>query len=215
MLFDNFFYLIYFIGILINMKYLFDLGGIFFDWNPKYYYQSYFSSKDEMDFFLTNVCNDEWNVQQDRGRLIKEAEYELIKKFPHYSKEIKMYYANHRNMIKTTFQDSVELLLDLKSKNLLCYVLSNWSAETFVGMKDDYPFLNEFDGLLLSGEVKLIKPEIAIYELAISKFNLTPEATVFVDDKKENIEAAKKLNFITVHLTDPNKIKVELKKYLN
>ncbi len=83
------------------------------------------------------------------------------------------------------------------------------------GMKDDYPFLNKFDGLLLSGEVKLIKPEIAIYELAISRFNLTPEETVFVDDKKENIEAAKKLNFITVHLTDPNKIKVELEKYLN
>ena len=197
------------------MKFLFDLGGIFFDWNPKYYYQSYFSSKDEMDFFLTNVCSDEWNVLQDRGRLIKDAEYELIKKFPQYTKEIKMYYANHRNMIKTTFQDSVELLLDLKSKNFLCYVLSNWSAETFVGMKDDYPFLNKFDGLLLSGEVKLIKPEIAIYELAISRFNLTPEETVFVDDKKENIEAAKKLNFITVHLTDPIKIKDELEKYSN
>ncbi len=197
------------------MKFLFDLGGIFFDWNPKHYYQSYFSSKDEMDFFLTNVCNDEWNAQQDRGRLIKDAEYELIKKFPQHSKEIKMYYANHRNMIKKTFQDSIELLLDLKSKNILCYVLSNWSAETFVGMKDDYPFLNKFDAFLLSGEVKLIKPEIAIYELAISRFNLIPEETVFVDDKKENIEAAKKLNFITVHLTDPNKIKIALEEYLN
>ena len=66
-----------------------------------------------------------------------------------------------------------------------------------------------------SGDVNLIKPEIAIYELAISRFNLTPEETVFVDDKKENIDAAKKLNFITVHLTDPNKIKVELEKYIN
>ena len=126
-----------------------------------------------------------------------------------------MYYNNHPNMIKTTFQGSVELLLDLKSKNFLCYVLSNWSAETFVGMKDDYPFLNKFDGLLLSGEVKLIKPEIAIYELAISRFNLTPEETVFIDDTLENIEIAKSLNFKTVHLTDPNKIKVELEKYLH
>ncbi len=197
------------------MKFLFDLGGVFFDWNPTHYYQNYFSSKNEMDFFLTKVCSDEWNVQQDRGKLIKDAEYELISIFPQYTKEIKMYYPNHRNMIKKTFQDSVELLLDLKSKNFLCYVLSNWSAETFVGMKDDYPFLNKFDGLLISGEVKLIKPEIAIYELAISRFNLDPEETVFVDDKKENIEAAKKLNFITLHLTDPNKIKAELEKYTN
>ena len=180
------------------MKVLFDLGGIFFDLNPKHYYQSYFSSKDEMDFFLTNVCSDEWNVQQDRGRLIKEAEYELIKKFPQYAKEIKMYYANHRNMIKTTFQGSVELLLDLKSKNLLCYVLSNWSAETFVGMKDDYPFLNKFDGLLISGEVKLVKPEIAIYELAISRFNLSPEETVFVDDKLVVISIPGKYDFFNI-----------------
>ena len=125
------------------MKFLFDLGGIFFDWSPKHYYQSYFSSKDEMDFFLTNVCSDAWNVKQDRGRLIKEAEYELINKFPQYVKEIKMYYANHRNMIKATFQDSIELLFDLKSKNYLCYVLSNWSAETFIGMEVDYPFLEK------------------------------------------------------------------------
>ena len=197
------------------MKFLFDLGGIFFDWNPKHYYQSYFSSTDEMNFFLTKVCSDEWNVQQDRGRLIKDAEYELINKFPQYAKEIKMYYANHRNMIKTTFQDSVELLFDLKSKNFLCYVLSNWSAETFIGMKDDYPFLNKFDGLLLSGDVKLVKPEIAIYELAISRFKLIPKETIFIDDKLENIKIAEYLNFKTVHLVDPNKIKAELKKYTN
>ncbi len=197
------------------MKFLFDLGGVFFDWDPRHYYQNYFYSKDEMDFFLTNICSYEWNARQDRGRLIKDAEYELINKFPQYTKEIKMYYANHRNMIKTTFQSSIEQLLDLKSKDFLCFVLSNWSAETFIGMKDDYPFLNKFDGLLLSGEVKLVKPEIAIYELAISRFNLTPEETVFIDDKLENIEVADNLNFKTVHLTDPNKIKAELKKYLN
>ena len=82
-------------------------------------------------------------------------------------------------------------------------------------MKDDYPFLNKFDGLLLSGEVKLIKPEIEIYELAISRFNLTPEETVFVDDKLENIKVAENLHFKTLHLTDPNKIKVELEKFSN
>ena len=195
------------------MKFLFDLGGVFFDWNPRHYYQSYFSSEDEMDFFLTNVCSYEWNNQQDKGRLIKEAEYELIKNFPKYTKEIIMYYTNHRNMIKGVYQASIEQLFELKSKNFLCYVLSNWSAETFIGMKDDYPFLNKFDGLLLSGEVKLVKPEIAIYELAISRFNLTPEKTIFVDDKLENIEVAENLNFKTVHLTNPNKIKVELEKY--
>ena len=197
------------------MKFLFDLGGVFFDWNPKYFYKSIFSSEKEMNYFLTYICNDEWNIKQDAGKLIKDAENELIQKFPQYSKEIKMYYTNHRKMIRKIYQSSVDKLLELKSLNYLCYVLSNWSAETFVGMKDDYPFLNEFDDLLISGENKLIKPDLAIYELAISKFKLVPEKTVFVDDNLENITAAKKLNFKTIHLIDPNMIKEEIQKFIN
>ncbi|SVC54700.1 uncharacterized protein METZ01_LOCUS307554, partial [marine metagenome] len=59
------------------MKFLFDLGGVFFDWDPKHFFKNIFSSLDELDYFLTNVCNDEWNVQQDAGRTIKEAEEEI------------------------------------------------------------------------------------------------------------------------------------------
>jgi len=197
------------------MKFLFDLGGVFFDWHPKYFYKSIFSSEKEMNYFLTYICNDEWNIKQDAGKLIKDAENELIQKFPQYSKEIKMYYTNHRKMIRKIYQSSVDKLLELKSLNYLCYVLSNWSAETFVGMKDDYPFLNEFDDLLISGENKLKKPDLAIYELAISKFKLVPEKTVFIDDNFENITTAKKLNFKTIHLIDPNMIKEEIQKFIN
>ena len=197
------------------MKFLFDLGGVFFDWNPKYFYKSIFSSEKEMNYFLTYICNDEWNIKQDAGKLIKDAENELIQKFPQYSKEIKMYYTNHRKMIRKIYQSSVDKLLELKSLNYLCYVLSNWSAETFVGMKDDYPFLNAFDDLLISGENKLKKPDLAIYELAISKFKLVPEKTLFIDDKLENIIVAKKLNFKTIHLINPNMIKEEIQKFIN
>ena len=71
-----------------------------------------------------------------------------------------------------------------------------------------------FDGLLISGEDKLIKPDQAIYQLAKKRFNLDPEQTVFIDDKLENIEAAQKMNFKTIHLTNPKKIKIEIKKFL-
>ena len=197
------------------MKFLFDLGGVFFDWNPKHFYKSIFSSKKEMNYFLTYICNDEWNIQQDAGKLIIDAENELIQKFPKYSKEIKMYYPNHRKMIRRTYQSSIDKLLELKSLNYLCYVLSNWSAETFVGMKDDYPFLNKFDDLIISGENNLKKPDIEIFELAISRFKLTPEKTVFIDDNLDNILVAKKLYFKTIHLINPNLINEELEKFIN
>ena len=196
------------------MKFLFDLGGVFFDWDPDHFYKNVFENIEEREFFLAEVCNDQWNVQQDAGRSIAEAELELIPKFPHYEKEIKMYYKNHRKMIRGVFEESVDILKKLKDKNYECYVLSNWSAETFAGMTDDYPFLKLFDGLLISGEDKLIKPDHAIYQLARDRFNLNPEETVFIDDKRENIEAAKGLDFKTIHLTDPKNIEKEINQFL-
>ena len=196
------------------MKFLFDLGGVFFDWDPDHFYKNVFENIEEREFFLAEVCNDNWNFQQDAGRSIAEAELELIPKFPHYEKEIKMYYKNHRKMIRGVFEESVDILKKLKDKNYDCYVLSNWSAETFEGMTDDYPFLKLFDGLLISGEDKLIKPDHAIYQLARDRFNLNSEETVFIDDKRENIEAAKGLDFKTIHLTDPKNIEKEINQFL-
>ena len=61
------------------MKFLFDLGGVFFDWDPYHYYKDVFINKKERNNFLENICNDQWNIQQDAGRTIKEAESEIIK----------------------------------------------------------------------------------------------------------------------------------------
>ena len=196
------------------MKFLFDLGGVFFDWDPNHFFKDIFDTSNERKYFLTAVCNDEWNFKQDAGRTIEEAESELIPKFPHYEKQIKMYYKYHRKMLKGTFDESIKVLKKLKKLNYECFVLSNWSAETFVGMTEDYPFLKLFDGMLISGEDKLMKPDSAIYELAKNRFNLNPEETVFIDDKQENIEAAKGLDFKTIHLIDPKNIEIEINQFL-
>ena len=197
------------------MKFLFDLGGVFFDWDPNHFFINVFKESKEREYFLNEICNDSWNIQQDAGRSVNEAELELIPKFPEYESQIRMYYANHRKMIKGIFQESITILNFLKSNNYECYVLSNWSAETFEGMIEDYPFLKHFDGLLISGEDNLIKPDLAIYQLAIKRFNLVPQDCVFIDDKLENVQAAKKLNFNIIHLINPKTIKTDIYKYLN
>ena len=196
------------------MKFLFDLGGVFFDWDPNHFYKDIFDTQEEINYFLTKVCSDEWNLKQDAGRSIEEAESELLPQFPNYEKEIKMYYKNHRNMIRGTFNLSIKVLEKLKKRNYKCYVLSNWSAETFVGMEDDYPFLNLFDGMVISGEDKLTKPDSAIYKLAINRFNLIPNETVFIDDKLVNIQAAQNLQLHTIHLTNPKNIELEIMKFV-
>ena len=194
---------------------MFDLGGVFFDWNPKYFFNNVFESKEELNFFLNNVCTNEWNIKQDAGRSVAEAEDELIMKFPKYANKIKLYYSSHRKMIKRVYQDSVEVLQDLKERNIPCYALSNWAAEMFEGMTDEYPFLKKFDGIMISGKEKLIKPHEGIYRLAMERYNLVPAKTVFIDDKLDNIKAAIKLRFKTIHLVEPSQIQKEIYKYLN
>ena len=117
-------------------------------------------------------------------------------------------------MVKGSFQQSIDILHKLKSLNYPCYVLSNWSDETYAGMEDDYPFLKHFDGKIISGREKLIKPDPKIYQLAMERFDLEPNDTVFIDDRKENIDAAKKLGFQTIHLSDPKNIAKYIEKFI-
>tara|TARA_B100000214_G_scaffold46657_1_gene29337 strand:+ start:463 stop:1053 length:591 start_codon:yes stop_codon:yes gene_type:complete len=196
------------------MKFLFDLGGVFFDWDPNHFYKEIIKNKHEREYFLKNICNDAWNIEQDRGRLIKDAENELVIKHPNFKQEIIMYYKNHRKMFRGIFDESVKILKILKLKQYECYVLSNWSWETFIGMEKDFPFLKLFDDLIISGNEKMIKPNKEIYNLAISRFNLIPKETVFIDDKIENINTAQRLGFKTIHLNNPELITSEINKYI-
>ena len=88
------------------MKFLFDLGGVFFDWDPNHFFKDIILDTKEREYFLSNICNDEWNIKQDSGRAIIEAENELIHIYPQYINEIRMYYKNHRKMIKGIFNIS-------------------------------------------------------------------------------------------------------------
>ena len=196
-------------------KFLFDLGNVFFDWNPERILKPIFNDDERMNFFINNISFPLLDTRCDAGITIEVAVNDAIKKFPEFEKEIKLYYPNHGNMVGGFFQKTVDVFYKIKELNHPCYVLSNWSAETYEGMEETYPFLKDFDGKIISGRDFLIKPDPAIYELAISRFNLIPEETLFIDDRLDNIEAAQKLNFQTIHLTDPSLIQDLIDPYIN
>tara|TARA_B100000886_G_scaffold306269_1_gene238524 strand:+ start:265 stop:510 length:246 start_codon:yes stop_codon:yes gene_type:complete len=79
------------------MKFLFNLGGIFFDWDSHYFYKDVFTNKKDRENFLNNICNGEWNIKQD-------AEDDLIKNFPDYEDKIKLYYKNHQKCLEKSFR---------------------------------------------------------------------------------------------------------------
>ena len=187
-------------------KFLFDLGNVFFDWNPERVLKPIFNDDERMNFFIKNISFPLLDTRCDAGITIEVAVNDAVKKFPDFEKEIKLYYPNHGNMVGGFFQKTVDIFYKVKNLNYPCYVLSNWSAETYEGMEETYPFLKDFDGKIISGRDFLIKPDPAIYELAISRFDLVPQETLFIDDRLDNIQAAQNLNFQTIHLTDPSLI---------
>ena len=196
-------------------KFLFDLGNVFFDWNPEKILKPIFNDDERMNFFINNISFPLLDTRCDAGITIEIAVNDAIKKFPDFENEIKLYYPNHGNMVGGFFQKTVDIFYKVKELNYPCYILSNWSAETYEGMEEKYPFLKDFEGKIISGRDFLIKPDPAIYELAISRFDLVPQETLFIDDRLDNIEAAQKLNFQTIHLTDPSLIQELIKPYIS
>lgn len=196
-------------------KFLFDLGNVFFDWNPERVLKPIFNDDERMNFFINNISFPLLDTRCDAGITIEVAVNDAIKKFPDFENEIKLYYPNHGNMVGGFFQKTVDIFYKVKELNYPCYILSNWSAETYEGMEEKYPFLKDFEGKIISGRDFLIKPDPAIYELAISRFDLVPQETLFIDDRLDNIEAAQKLNFQTIHLTDPSLIQEFIEPYIS
>ncbi len=179
---------------------IFDLGGVLIDWNPEYVYKNVFRTQEAMDYFLTNICTFPWNEEQDAGRTIEEANKILVAQYPHYEKEILTYYEEWHNMLGGPISNTVEILRELKSLNSISlYALTNWSAETFPVALERYDFLQWFEGILVSGEEGMKKPDIRIYELICKRYNIDKSNAIFIDDNKKNIDAALDFGLQAVH----------------
>lgn len=181
---------------------VFDLGGVLIDWNPKYVYQKIFKTSEAIEYFLNHICTTEWNEMQDAGRSLSDATLLLQDAHPHYFTEIQIYYDQWEDMLGGVIQNTVDLLQALyDSKKYKIYALTNWSAETFPVALSRFNFLSLFEGILVSGEEGLKKPDPAIFQLLIDRYDLIPDKTLFIDDNAKNIITAQNLGFNVVHFT--------------
>jgi 2-haloacid dehalogenase len=188
---------------------VFDFGGVLVDWNPRHLYKTLLDDEEEMEWFLKNICTDEWNLEQDRGRSLKEATELLTEKFPEHKDLIEAYYGNWEQMLKGEITETVEILHKLKKKFKL-YGLTNWSAETFPVALERFNFFQLFDGIVVSGHEKLIKPGKEIFELLLNRYNLKANNSLFIDDNKKNVQAAANIGFHTIHFTSAENLKEKL-----
>ncbi|MBD8347259.1 MULTISPECIES: HAD family hydrolase [unclassified Dysgonomonas] len=190
---------------------VFDFGGVLLDWNPRYFYKNIFKEESELNFFLNEVCNHEWNEKQDAGRSFKDGISELIIKHPQYKREIELFYTHWIDMVGGEIEENTALISELKSEYLL-FGLTNWSAETFPLVYERYSFFKELDAIIVSGEENVIKPNPEIYRRLLSRCEIDSQHSLFIDDNKINIEAAQNLGFHTIHFQQGVSLRDEMKK---
>jgi 2-haloacid dehalogenase len=114
-------------------------------------------------------------------------------------------------MMAGTIEKTVDILAQLRAKNIPLYALTNFSAETFPIAERRFDFLTWFNGIVVSGYEKLAKPDPRIFEILLKRYELIPADTLYIDDNALNIATAQTLGFNTIHFTAPESLADELR----
>ena len=190
---------------------VFDLGGVLIDWNPRYHFHGVFAGDEKaMERFLGEICTQSWNERQDEGRTIAEAEAVLISRFPSEAPRIREYYAGFGRMMRGAIAGSVAILEELGAAGTPLYALTNWSAETFPLATRRFEFFRHFRGIIVSGEVKTMKPKRRIFELLLERHALVGTDCVFIDDAQKNAAGARDAGLHAIHFRSPEQLRREL-----
>jgi len=189
---------------------LFDIGNVFVEWDPRFLYQKLISDHDELDGFLADVVTLEWHSEHDRGRPFADGVKALSQQFPEYEDLIRLYDTRWRETIGGLIPGTVDIMLELLERGVEVFGLTNFSAEKWPEFCREFDFTDHFAGVVVSGEEKLIKPDPRIFHTALSRFDLDPELTVYVDDRLENVLAAEQLDMIGHQFFNPDGLRRSL-----
>ena len=189
---------------------VFDLGGVLIDWNPRYLYRTLFDDDEAMEEFLATVTTQEWNTAQDAGRPWSEAVEELATRHPERRALIEAYWRRWPETLGDAIAPTVAVLDELRSAGVRLFALSNWSGETFPLARPRYPFLEWLEGIVISGDEGLVKPDPRIFAVLTDRYGLVPVETVFVDDQVGNVEVAARLGFQAIRFVDADGLRADL-----
>lgn len=192
---------------------IFDLGNVLIDFKPLDYVRSKiddFVKADEV--YQCIFRSPEW-LMIDRGIVTEEnAINSICDHNPELSSQIRLVMTDWYHML-TLINDVFEILQELKHKGYKLYFLSNYQLLAYEYILKEYPLFAYFDGGIFSFKEQLLKPEPEIYERLMKTYALRPEESIFIDDMKENIEAALNLGFSAIHFTSSAELREELQNY--
>jgi len=191
---------------------LFDLGKVLLDWDPRYFYRDLFGGDDQaLERFVAEVVTIEWLRELDTGTPVDRAIAEHQLRFPQFADMIAMWPQGWPHMLRGEIAGSVEILTELRDRGMRLFALTNFSVETYPIARSRFSFLSWFEDVVMSGEHGITKPDPRIYRIAIERCRLSPARTVFVDDLRANVEAAREHGFHALQFTGPDKLREDLR----
>lgn len=193
---------------------VFDIGNVLVDWDPRHLYTSLFSGRpDAAQWFLDTICNAAWNLEQDGGRTWAEGVGALVTRFPEWRAEIEAYDRRWHEMIPGVIEGSVEILERLRAAGTKLYAITNFSSAKYAESVVRFPFLSRFEGVVVSGQERLLKPNQPIFALLCSRYGLSATDCVFIDDNPDNVEGARRAGMAAIRFTTSEALRSALSDY--
>lgn len=192
---------------------IFDIGNVLVDFCWKDALLGMNLDEDIMDRLAKATVLDAMWDEFDKGVLTEEEILqEFIKNDPEIESVIRdFFYVHYVNIVKK--RDYADAWIDdLKRQGYKIYFLSNFSDKGFRDLAEHLDFVDKGDGAVISYREKLIKPDPAIYETLITRYNIVPNKAVFIDDTLRNIDAAKALSLNAIQFITKQQVFEQLEE---
>lgn len=182
---------------------IWDFGNVIVRWDPRTLYSKIFPDPVERDRFLGSVCTMAWHMETDRGLSFADNCARLIAEHPHHEAEIRAWHERWDEMFSGAIPETEGAIEALHAAGVPQFGLSNISTETAASTMALSPAFRRLKDVILSGAEQVMKPDPAIFRLAVERFGHAPADMLFVDDSATNIAAARAVGFDTHHFSDP------------
>jgi 2-haloacid dehalogenase len=189
---------------------VFDVGKVLFEWDLRHLFSKLIVDREELEWFVANVVTPQWHFQHDAGRAPADMVAERMIEYPGHDELLNAYMTRFNETIPGPVPGSLEIVHELSARDIPLFAITNFGHEFWEAFRPTQPIFDHFRDIIVSGTEKMVKPDPAIYALALKRFGLRPGEAIFIDDIFENVEAARANGFAAHHFIDAPTLHAEL-----
>lgn len=195
------------------MNIVFDLGGVVFNWQPEVIIESVFGGRNTRDIVRKEIFEHSDWLELDKGTISLDSAIDRGAARTGLPATDITRLLNAVPGFLTPIDQTMELICRLGNSTNKLFVLSNMQLASIAHLEEQHDIWGFFDGVVISSRIKMVKPDIEIYQYLLDTYQLNPTETVFIDDLPRNLEAAASLGIRTIRFFDAAQCEQALSEY--